>query len=193
MNSYSDLVLLWLDGVETGPFTTSDVWLMVNDGKVPRTVLAREFSSSGNWVPFCELALGARAFAVEPPILTGPGAGQNRRRSGSPSGFGMALFAVLAFLTLILAFGRLAQAPREWPEASPRKAYRAAVEFVNSRLPGAQKFSSFDQAQISRDGSTWFVGFIVDGVNAFGGPVRRPVVVQMNCDGSEFSFVALKQ
>jgi hypothetical protein len=76
---------------------------------------------------------------------------------------------------------------------SSREAYGYAKDFIKQHYPGAQKFGSFSESIVTRNGSTYDVAIKVDGLNAFGGPIRNTVGVEMEYTGSSWRLIRIDQ
>ncbi len=62
-------------------------------------------------------------------------------------------------------------------------AYTEACRFIKASLPGAQKISEYRDASFDVNSSHFVVSVVVDGLNAFGGPVRNKIAVELWKDG----------
>lgn len=193
----SQRIYLWMDGAEAGPFEERDVRERVVRGTLNSWTLARgEQSASDSWLAVRELLTQRDQGDRVEDILARRGryAFENPtpdRVDRAAKIIVGAFAAAVAVLWMVSQF--TSSAVGALREPTRRDAYRSAREFAMNRLPGAREVAHESQAIVERDGANWYVAFVVDGLNAFGGPVRRNVVVQMRCDGSDFSFVTLKQ
>lgn len=86
------------------------------------------------------------------------------------------IMAVAGGLALLLCVAAVA---RFKPEPSNLGAYTAAADFVRQKYPGAKDISAPSQSAIEVTDDSTLVQLTVDGLNAFGGPVRSTMVVEL--------------
>lgn len=70
-------------------------------------------------------------------------------------------------------------------------AHYTAEQFIKKQTAGAREVSSYRDSVVTHDGSTYYVACHVDGLNAFGGPVRQALIVEMKLDGGTWSLVGI--
>lgn len=84
---------------------------------------------------------------------------------------------------LIPALALAWQGPKGLAGMEASEAHVMAVEFIERSYPGAR---SFGEPVVKREGNTFYVAVEVDGLNAFGGPVRNTMGVEMELVGSSW-------
>lgn len=187
-----------------GPFTLHQVRAMWNAGTLTGVTF---FTRPGmtEWKPLLDMQneLESQASPTSPsqPAVHGnpPSASQSSTaqspngvksaQAGQPAVSGqtpttnewvMALlgtvFAAVLFLTLI-ALSRPAPSGRD--SNSTRSAYEAACSIIWQEYPGAKGVSSIENTPVHRIGAAYHFEIMVDGLNAFGGPVRNLVLVEV--------------
>lgn len=152
--------------------------------------------------PHCGHSTRLAAAPAAPPVVAPVAAAPvlalpaEPKKTG-PMAMGCAGFAGFVGLILLMAaLGQLSESPqsaaRREADNQKQQAFFAAEQFIKQRLPGAQKIAGFREAIVEQEGSTFRVAVQVDGLNAFGGPVRNVVGVEMELVGDKFVLKHLK-
>jgi hypothetical protein len=104
-------------------------------------------------------------------------------------------FGLMGIVLLIGAIGVAFEGPagvtRREAAGQNFDAYYTAEQFVLKQIPGARKVSEFAESVVDVEGNTYRVAMNVDGLNAFGGPVRQALIVEMTLDGGTWRLVGI--
>lgn len=193
---YQQDVWIWTDGQVGGPFPFTDVRALVVSGEAPPGLLARK--ENGEWLPWPEFAEkhgpASRRTSVpaEPTPAQEDGVSKASDQIHTLFVVGVLGIGIIALVLLMVAVGSGTTASTS-PEADRDTAYRAAVEILKAEIPGLRSISPSGESRVSQAGNIWTVDLVVDGVNAFGGPVRRSFTVRMESGAGSFYRVAVVQ
>ena len=72
-------------------------------------------------------------------------------------------------------------------------AHYTAEQFIRKQCPGTGGFSSFRESVVDVEGGVYRVALNVDGVNSFGGPVRKAMVVTMRLSGDKWQLLGIDE
>jgi hypothetical protein len=195
---------IWRADSEQGPFTGGELWALRQVGSLPDVLPVRE-EDSDRWLQVSDikhrlqppvnadvLPIPARPISqqAQPPTMASPphrrAAHQPIKRSKDLSPMTV-LVVFTVFAAGLLWFNQYVMT-HTGPGDSGRSgesfdAYYTAQGFVKEQFPGADSFSEFNQSVVRQSGNTYQVAMTVDGRNAFGGPVRKSFVVEMELSG----------
>lgn len=198
---------LWREDAEEGPYTAPELWARFEAGQLAEFEPVR-IGRHGEWLQIADVIerLDREAHPVEvvipprpltqsttPPL---PRCVPAPVRAARPASRDLPVpVVVIAFGTLffcIILFGNYAMKnPGDSSTTGPknRDAYHTAQDFVRSQFPGADSFSEYNGSVIKTSGNRYQVAMYVDGRNAFGGPIRKRVVVEMDLIGNRWHHV----
>jgi hypothetical protein len=104
------------------------------------------------------------------------------------------LFLIVALLIPVAGFAWCRSAylggePEHQKANEPIDAHYAATEFARARFPGAKEFSEYRRSKMEKLGDGHYVvGIVGDGLNAFGGPARSIIAVEVKLDGGKWQM-----
>lgn len=203
-------------GSTTGPFDESGLRnLARNGGLLPETLVCREGADA--WIAARELPFildedwGADAMAnysttvsqaalraaENSPAVTAPAAtGAGWKHSSAANGCAGIGLAIMGLIFVIAIFGALSGNNGGGGAAMNSNsqysdAHYTAEQFVMRQIPGAKKVSSLRESVFDVAGNKYMVGMNVDGLNAFGGPVRQALIVEMQLDGGTWRLIKI--
>lgn len=136
-----------------------------------------------------------------PPASPAPPLIHHPPMNRAAHGLGVIVLACIAggigLLFLIGAIGFGLQTPAERAQSKQRStdqdAHRTAEQFIMRQYPGAQRVSAFRDSSVEHDGTRYRVAVEVNGLNAFGGPVRNAMIVEMDTMGGSWQLVQIHQ
>lgn len=175
------------NGIGEGPFSYAQIQAMVDNGEVrSEDLYARE-----GWKGPRKLGLDFKFPAPQwtprnPPTKSLAAWGPFEVFCGA--GAVVTLLIFLVWLNKDLSHGVSSES-----RASSYDAHSAAEDFVKRSFPGADKISSMGDSVVQQDGDTYLVGVVVDGKNAFGGPIRKMVGVEMEKVGDKWRLKHIEQ
>jgi hypothetical protein len=98
---------------------------------------------------------------------------------------------------LISGIAYFAETPGERDAREARSeessAYGAAERFIKAQFPGAKSVSPESESVIDRKGGNYVVTVNVDGLNAFGGPVRNAIRVELRKNGESWELMKIRR
>jgi hypothetical protein len=190
-------------GKEQGPMSVREIRARVSSGILKRTDWYAR-SGMAEWKLIFELLEAAQQVQTPPPVLPQPDAppmippvrnpwGEYTRKQPNWGKRFIALGCIVAGLVMVvvmLVF--MSDGPfNEWWIES--EASRNAQNCILAAYPGAEKMNQVGDVSRSNFGNTYDIRFVVDGKNAFGGPVRKLITVTMELNGRSWSLKELKQ
>jgi len=206
------------DGQQFGPFTLDQARDYVADGQLLATDLAW-FEGAQDWMPLHSVPGLART--PPPPPRSRPPPPPAPRRP-SPSGqpvpsqsspvaaptqpkpkqnpfvVGCAVIAGgFGLLLLIGALGVFFQSPEERAKSDEADirydAYYTATVFAKQQFPGLKSIEPYKGTFIDKEGDTYTVDLVVEGVNAFNAPVRQVIAFEMQWGGGKWRLKSTKR
>lgn len=198
---------LWREDAEQGPYTAAEVWSRYVASEITAVVPVR-IGKHGEWLQIADVLerLDREAHPVEvaipprpltqsatrplPRCVPAPVRIERPASRDLPVPVVVIAFGVLFFC--IMLFGNyVMKNPGDSSTTGPQNldAYHTAQEFVRSQFPGADTFSEFNGSVVNTSGNRYQVAMYVDGRNAFGGPIRKRVVVEMDLIGDRWHHV----
>lgn len=191
---------------EQGPMSVREIRARVSSGTLNRTDWYAR-SGMAEWKLVFELLEAAQQVETPPPplppVLPQPDAppvippvrnpwGDYKREQPNWGKRFIAFGGIVAGLLIVIVMLVLMSDGRfnEWWIES--EASRNAQSCILAAYPGAEKMNQV--GNVNRIyGNTYGVRFVVDGKNAFGGPVRKLITVTMELNGRSWSLKELKQ
>jgi len=121
---------------------------------------------------------------------------QPPRKQPGPLAVGCAVIAGgIGLLLLVGAIGVALQSPQERQQSEQRNmdsdAHYTAEQFIKKQYPGAKSVSGFRDSVVEHEGNVYRVAVNVDGLNAFGGPVRNAMIVEMELNGGTWRLIQI--
>lgn len=121
---------------------------------------------------------------TQPPILVNTRSLTNRESLQAILIVGAILFVISAAITVMLHIEAAPEKPEVVdPATEIATAYSEATNFLRNEFAGPLTMSPLNESRINRNGKDWEVSLKVDGLNVFGGPVRRWVTVELRGSG----------
>jgi hypothetical protein len=179
-----------LEGKQQGPYTLHQIRSMWDAGLL--TVATQyQANEGGGWKPLSDMLQEIEPALKKPQSLPKV---YNTIKPERNDGVAFAAIAfVLTVVTVIIFAVNMQQgSPDGQAKNLQSKAYWAATKFIKENYPGAREFSSFSDSAVKNDGDNYSVAIKVDGLNAFGGPVRQVIGVQMEYTGDQWRLVDIK-
>jgi hypothetical protein len=105
----------------------------------------------------------------------------------------MALGGALLFFFIVGMIAQANQTPEQRADDMKFDAYYTAGQFIKKRYPGAKEIGEYQDSTVRRVGDVYTVTTSVDGLNAFGGPVRKAFTVELRLDGTTWKLVRMDQ
>jgi hypothetical protein len=187
---------------EEGPFSLSDLREMMVERLSPETLFARDGMT--DWKPLKTLfpaddpkSPTKKIITPLPDFVLSGEAPPEPKRTG-PLALGCAVIAgIVGAVFLFAAIAQIFESPasRQARNQDDTKfdAYYTATVFIKKTYPGAQNISSYSDSIVEPDGGTYRVAVTVDGLNAFGGPIRKMVGVEMHREGTQWKLDHIEQ
>jgi hypothetical protein len=129
---------------------------------------------------------------VQPPTASIP---QSGNRNVGKAEVVMSLI-VMSIIIFVMAKCNGCEADDDKPRRQPTayeqeknekfEAYVAAKQIIKKKYPGVKEIASYGEAQIRKEGSTYYIAVMVDGVNAFNAPVRKVVGLSIHRSGEQW-------
>ena len=177
-----------LVGEETqGPFTIEQLEQMLRNGEIS----AETRVAADGWDEWTTVALLVPTRFVDPPRLQ-PVSNHAKPMSATKV-LGLGCLFSFAILLLVSGIATTCNPGRQIQREESWDAYYTAEQFVKQTYPGADKISAYRDSVVQQDGSDYVVAVMVDGRNAFGGPVRKVVGVVMEKDGGTWRLKRIEQ
>lgn len=133
----------------------------------------------------------AAVAAVKPVVALAAASKADEPKRSSPLAVGCACLAGLFGLFLLIPMiAMLFESPQATGarevDSTKQQAHYAAEQFIRKAMPGAKTVASYRESVVEQEGSVYRVAAQVDGVNAFGGPLRKIVGVEMELSGGKW-------
>jgi hypothetical protein len=104
---------------------------------------------------------------------------------------GVCFFVVLILFAVAQGSKTAEQIEKDRIDSNRRQAYFEAKQFILKEIVGARSVGDIEDSSVSVEGNLYTVNVKVDGLNAFGGPVRQLVTVTLKLDGRDWTLVKI--
>lgn len=184
-----------------GPYSLKQIKAMYESGQLTMDTLCCH-EGAERWRPLVELEreiFKSDQKAAPPPIPTRTPAARaiqfaqrqiNEEKNNSKRNVWIAIVlsaGVVLFLILAAAGG----GPVTDFDSKKQDAHYTAEQFIKQQIVGAKTVSDYRDSVVTSEGNTYYVAVNVDGLNAFGGPVRQALIVEMTLDGDKWRLVKI--
>lgn len=194
---------------ERGPYSLNELRTMWENGTIDEnTMWAVQGMEGWDGLATLKKQIFPEQF-IEPPIFVEPpkitarslddvyrrnDEQQVERARGQMGVFATTFVIGLVLISLLVVFGVIASStdtPEDKAERRRSGAYDYTRAVIRDRYPGAKEFLRYG---VTREGNKYHVVTVVDGLNAFGGPVRTEFDAKLEwSDGGGWTLVELKQ
>lgn len=202
------------DGQKFGPFTLDQARDYVADGQLLATDMAW-FEGATDWMPLHSVPGLARTPPPPPrsrpppppaplggqpaPFHTSPVATPTQPKpKRNPFVVGCAAIAGgFGLLLLIGSLGVLFQSPEERAKSEEKDirydAYYTATVFAHQQFPSIKSIEPYKGTFIEKEGNTYTVDLVIEGVNAFNAPVKQVIAFELEWGGGKWRLKSTKR